>query len=318
MDINSKCHYCHERFSASYKSIGVFTICGHMLHLTKPCFSSYCLICEDQCGPPFSINNLTTNSQEYINGLSVTREKTIFTINDRLRGIWRLFLSLPYISSLYFRLYFKLVNKDYLFWLTNCLIKLLDINVMCSDESLNLLLDSSYKRVLIANHTNFHDALIIGSLLSPENNFGFVASPVIYSNLFGMAIASNIPNVIINEKDKNISNYNRIAEYFNIYPEESRLLIFPEGMLSNSTTICKFRSTAFRLGYPVQPIILKYKQNIFNLVNFEMWCCKTIDVEVKVLKPINTFGSYKSIENIRKIMANEGEFKLSNVINKQL
>ncbi len=317
MDTNSQCHFCRERFSSSYKPIAVFTRCGHVLHTTYPCYNSYCSICEDYGGHPVPIKNFEKNKQDYINGLSITREKINFNIVDRVRGLWRLLISLPYISSLIFRLYFKLVNKEYLHWLNKYLIKTLNINVMCSDESLSLLLNSSYKRVLIANHTNYHDALVIGSLLSPENNFGFVASPIINTNLFGKAITEVVPNIIISD-NKNESNFDKIAKYFKKYPKESRLLIFPEGMLTHSLTIGKFRSTAFKLGFPVQPIILKYYQNIFDLLNFDIWCYKKIDVEVKVLKPINTLGSYNSIENIRKLMAKEGEMQLSNVSNRKI
>ena len=92
-------------------------------------------------------------------------------------------------------------------------------------------------------------------------------------------------------------------------------MICPEGMLTQHKTICKFRSTAFKLGYPVQPIVLKYRQNVFDLINFDIWCFKKINVEVTVLDPIDTDGSEKSIESIRQTMAKVGGFYLSEVIN---
>jgi hypothetical protein len=87
-------------------------------------------------------------------------------------------------------------------------------------------------------------------------------------------------------------------------------------MLTHHKTICKFRTTAFKLGYPVQPVILKYRQNIFDLLNFDMWCFRKINVDVTVLNPIDTDGSNESIESIRQTMANVGGFYLSDVINK--
>ncbi len=313
MDVNIQCYSCQKYFSLSNVPVCVFPKCGHLTHLKHPCFSTYCLICEDHCGPPISLNEINENSQYYINGKSIIREIPKFNIIDRLRGISRVIISLPFILSLGFRLYFNLLNKEYVCWLNNYIVKLLNIKVKISNKSKLNFLDNSYKRILIANHTNFHDSLVIGSLLGPTDNFGFVASRVINSTLFGKALVNIMPNIIINE-NKNVSNYNIITEYFNKYPKEKKLLIFPEGFLSHSEMLCKFRSTAFKLGYPVQPIILKYNQNIFNLLNFDILCNKEIIVKVKVMDPINTDGSYESIENIRKLMAQQGNFKLSNVI----
>ena len=112
--------------------------------------------------------------------------------------------------------------------------------------------------------------------------------------------------------------YNKISSYFQKYPNETRLMIFPEGMLTHSKSITKFRSTAFRLGYPIQPIILKYKQDIFDLMNFDIFCYKNIDVDIDVLEEIQTDGSEKSIEEIRNIMAKTANLFLSNVINKKI
>lgn len=316
-ETNSYCPCCLEKFSLSFKPFGVYQKCKHMAHMTNTCCRLTCLICKktdplvhkfrNDLLPKNSIND---KSQDYTNILSVTRVKNNFNFFDRLRGFTRLFISLPHIATLLTRLYFNTIDKEYLHSLTKYLVWLLNINIKCSEESLLALLDKSYKRVVIANHTNYHDALVIGSLLTPTNNFGFIASHVINTNLFGKAVTKAIPNIIINDKEKN--NYDRIAEYFNKYPSESRLLIFPEGMLTHTETIGKFRSTAFKLGYPVQPIVLKYKQNVFNLCNFDIWCFKRIDVEVKVLKPTTD-----TAENVRQLMAKEGDLKLSNVVNRK-
>ena len=330
-DINSYCPYCNERLSVTNKPIGVFDKCGHLIHKTNFCYRPYCLICKEDRNNALITNELSSDSQSWINVLSIKRNNINFTFKDKLRGLWRLIKIIPVLFSLYFRLYFNLLDLDYICWFNGYLIKLLNIDVTCSDLSKKRLLDSSYKRILISNHTNYHDTLVIGSLLSPTNKFGFIASKIIKTNLFGKAIIKIMPNIIIdndimknestskNESNsENESNYNKIAEYFNKYPDETRLMIFPEGMLTHSKTVCKFRSTAFKLGYPVQPVILKYKQDIFDLIDFGIFCYPKIEVDVEVLESTNTDGSKESIEEIRNKMAKSGNFFLSNVINKKI
>jgi 1-acyl-sn-glycerol-3-phosphate acyltransferase len=169
--------------------------------------------------------------------------------------------------------------------------------------------------VLIANHTSYYDALILGSLFNQTNRVGFVASDIITSMVFGRAVMSVFPHVIVKPSQ---SSYSQIANFFSKNPEESRLLIFPEGMLTHYKSICKFRSGAFVTGYPVQPIIIKYKQNVFDLLGFDMLCQEQIDVEVYVCNPIETDGSKDSIEKIRSHMAKLGEFFLSDVSNRKI
>lgn len=307
---SSKCQSCNERFSASYKPIGFYTDCGHLHHATSQCYSTYCIQCDGKySGPIIESTN--------INAMSVKRKPVRFALTDRLRGLWRLCKTFPVIVGLYWRLWFDAIDMEYLFWLNNWLVKLFNINVYCSELSRARLCDSSYKRVLICNHTNYHDLLVVSSLLSPTNFFGFVASNVINTLSFGRAITKTVPNIIIEEKSPGESNFRRIRDYWAKYPNESRLMICPEGMLTHGKTICKFRSSAFKLGYPVQPIVIKYTQsNIFDLLNWDIWCYPKIDVEVVVMETVETDGSTKSIESIRKSMAEAGGFELSNVTNR--
>lgn len=309
MSINNKCYNCGNQFSLSNKPIGIFSKCNHLIHLSESCNSDHCIICQKYCGPVFPTNNLSITSQNYNNVLSITRNKVKLTLKDKLRGVLRIIKMCPYLISLIFRLYFNYIDKDYIFWFNNYLLNLFEIKVNCLDESKIKLLNSSYKRIIIANHTHYFDTLVIGSLLNSQNNFGFIASPDISTNLFGKAILNVIPHIIVNGNN----NYNKIKKYFEIYPNESRLLIFPEGMLTHTRTIAKFRSTAFNLGYPVQPIIISYEQNIFNHIDFNMFCLTNINVNVKVLEPIYTDGTEGSIEKIRQIMAESGNLLLSNV-----
>ncbi len=318
MQTSSKCQICKERFSTSDKPVGIYTDCNHLNHITKKCYTTYCFQCEQSRGLLQHPKNFPTYSQKNINYMSVIRKPICFTWTDRFRGLLRLIKSLPVIVQLYWKLLVGTIDINYLFFLNNYLVNLFDIRISCDDKSRAKLLDSTYKRVVICNHTNYHDLLVMGSLLNPKNVFGFVTSDIINKISFGRAVVKVLPNIIIREdgKTNGESNYQTVGKYFKSYPEESKLMICPEGMLTHHKTIGRFRSTAFKLGYPVQPVVLKYRQNVFDLLNFDMWCFRKINVEVTVLDPIETNGTEESIESIRQTMANVGEFYLSDVINK--
>lgn len=339
MDINPFCKSCGKRFSSSYDEVGMHSKCGHFIHTNKSCLNPKCEICKAYCGPIFPLEMLSIKTQNYINALSIVRIKPVFTWHDRFNGVWRILRSLPVFIGLYWRLFMDNIDIKYLQWLNMYLIQLLNINVMSNDDSVEKLNDNSFRRIIIANHTNYHDLPVVSSLLYKNNVFGFVAAPTINKNPFGKAITKIIPHVMIENKttdqmtpyDKNyelvsesfaklnaMSNYDKIKNYFLQNPTESKLIICPEGMLTHHNTIAKFRSTAFNLGYPVQPVIIKYKQPIYDLIGFDIFCYPKIDVEVKVLDPIETDGSDESIEKIRKIMADEGDLLLSDVINKMI
>ncbi len=305
-EINSFCPECGERFSSSYKSICAFDKCGHLIHFN--CNTPYCKICGKWRGIGICGQQSITNIK------SIRRIPVKWSWIDRLRGIGRLILSLPIGISLLARIYWNLIDLDYIFWLNDYLCWLINLNIKCSSDSYLKLIDSSYQRVLIANHTNYHDTLVIGSLLDKATITGVVASPLSQKIVFSRVALGVIPHIIT----EGGNTFNKLTEFFKFNPEQSRLLIFPEGMLSHEKTICKFRSSAFKLGYPVQPIIINYKQNVFDLLGFDFLCQPRIDVEVTVCDPIKTDGSDESIELIRIQMARTGRFDLSDVSNKKL
>jgi 1-acyl-sn-glycerol-3-phosphate acyltransferase len=306
-DINCFCAECGERFSSTHKEICVFNMCNHLIHLK--CNTSLCKICDKWRGMALHAN--PTNNVDI---KSIKKNPIKWTWTDRLRGLTRLFISIPVIASLFIRLTFNLIDLDYIFWLNKYLCWLLNIHIKCSNKSYYKLIDSSYKRVIIANHTNYHDALVIGFLLNPNITVGVVASPITQKVIFGRIALAVLPHIITEQS----STFNKISDFFKINPEESRLLIFPEGMLTHEKTICKFRSSAFKLGYPVQPLVIDYKQNVFNLKGFDFLCQNKINVQVTVCDPVNTDETIESIESVREQMAKIGDFNLSSVSNKKL
>ncbi len=307
-DINCFCPECGERFSSTYKEICMYNQCNHLIH--SKCNTTICQICNKWRGMGSSTTNLINDP----NIKSITKNPIKWTWTDRLRGLTRLFISIPVIAFLFIRLTFNLIDLNYIFWLNKYLCWLLNIYIKCSNQSYYKLIDSTYKRVLIANHTNYHDALVIGFLLNPKVTIGVVASPIAQKSVFGRIALAVLPHIMTEQG----STFDKIADFFKINPEESRLLIFPEGMLTHEKTICKFRSSAFKLGYPVQPLIINYKQNVFDLNGFDFLCQKKINVQVTVCDPVDTDGTIESIELVREQMAKIGEFSLSDVSNKKL
>lgn len=325
MNINSSCRNCKQSFSIPQRSFGIYTKCNHFTHIDNECFSIKCLICNDYCSYISPIKNVHNKSfkelyslrldrnmvdQNYINSSSIIRNIPSFTYFDRINGLYRLIKLFFIIISLLFTIIGN--NKNTLFDLINFnqLIKLLNINITCSIDSKNKLNDSSVKKIIIANHTNYHDLLIIASLLqkSEYNN------EAIYQNINKMSFTSIITKIIPNILMHNGITHN-ITEniIYDTLLNYDKILVFPEEMFTHHLTLCKFNSNIFKTKYHIQPIIIRYKQNIYDLMGFDILCNPKIDVEIKVLDIIENNNSEESIENIRKIMAEEGKLLLSNV-----
>lgn len=321
MEVNCFCPGCGKRFSGSYKSIGSYAKCDHLVHLDKTCSSSMCKICGIKSTILFDCD-LTPESQACTNVLSIKRSPIKWAWTDWARGLGRLIQLFPTLFGLAFRLGCGLVTREYILELNKYLCKILNINVICSGSSYAKLLDSTYKRILIAPHTNYYDALVIGSLIDQSCSIGFVASDFIKTLVFGRAALKAFPHIIVGSALGSKSATNQITDFFAVYPNESKLLIFPEGMLTHESTLGKFRSGAFVSSYPIQPIIIKYssKSRIFDLLGFDILCKDSIDVEIRVLDPIypdpNKSNHLDNIEYIRNLIAEDGDYLLSNVVNR--
>ena len=336
MEVSCFCPGCGERFSSSYKSIGIYTECDHLVHLDSKCSGGICGICGIKSNV-FPGSNLLIGTQAYTNVQSITRKPIKWTWTDRLRGIGRLIRLIPVIVGLGFRLGFGLLTREYISQINLYLCGLLGINIQCSLQSYSRLLDSTYKRILIAPHTNYHDALVIGYILNKYSlgeSIGIIAAPIANSIIFGRAALKVFPHIIVGSgtlfdksdkqpKDSGSGSTSQIEKFFDLYPKESRLMIFPEGMLTHESTLSKFRSGGFVTSYPVQPIIIKYgsKSRIFDLLGFDILCQESIDVEVEVLDPIErkpTQSIQEFVEHTRNLMSKIGKFTLSNVSNKKI
>lgn len=264
----------------------------------------------------------TSYSYDYSPKFIFTPAKPLFIINYLLRA-----QNAKNISDI------NAISKDILDTLN------IKINVINKEKLMN-----NQKCVIISNHTSYLDPFIIYHALK----CGFIASNVIndywyLKNVFkvmpvliikrgGAALNRQMqPSIKQSEIDKMIINRARLTrskdngtvlKMKEFIRKRCNLCIFPEGVLTHPDTLIQFRTGAFKTGYPVQPIIIKYKPNMMhdnamtylsNLINQDK-----IDVTIKVLDMEYPPFNKEKIEQIRRTMAHSGNLVLSRVSNRDI
>lgn len=326
--INLQCPTCKLTISKNgYVEPYVCIPCGHMVH--EECIQNTCGICNDVITTIIPKSKLDKSSQYFYDANSISRTKPIFTIYDRLIGVNRLLN----LCNMLFKFYIKsivdlifgtnFINDKYLLATLIKTKELLNINVNVHNKEK---LDNNdcngcnrLKRILICNHTNYHDFIIMASL--NIGKIGFVAGPTINTFAIGRAITKIWPCVMVgmpndNEKKR---GFDKIKEFMESNDEgHERLIICPEGRLTHSSSIIRFRTSVFKLNYLIQPIVFVYKQDVFSLKDFDILCQPSIDVDIHVCDSVKCNGTDESIEQIRENMAKVGNLKLSRVENKMI
>lgn len=342
--INVQCPSCSKRFDNTPNLLACVCMpCEHLVHDTPECNDivwSMCKICNKSIDRVVKMCNLRGNDQCLIDIKSVVRNRTQFSRWRKFIGFTRIIGTLPMICGLSMRTLLdymgiplccspdgEWINIKYLEKLNLKVINLLNMHVTITGEE--KLCDPS-KCIVICNHSNYHDMLAVGSKYT---GMGFMASPAINNFTLGRAITKKYPHVMVEndttskilEKDKERYNeikkggYERIIEFLQSH---NKLMICPEGMLSGTNSIVRFRTSAFKcankIGCDIQPIVIKYQQDVYNLVGSDILNNHRIDVEIIVMDRVKTYGSPESIEQIRQSMAKVGGFKLSRIENRSL
>lgn len=174
--------------------------------------------------------------------------------------------------------------------------------------------DNRRKIVLISNHGHYLDSVIHYYLF----RCGFVSSDFINKVDIGRIIASKM-KLLIFKRGSDTNMVDKIKGYLN---EQKRILIYPEGMITNNNTIMRFRTGAFYVGEAICPIVIKYDKVIYS-DDFQQMIFKLITQnEINVNVYINDFYyppyDDQKIESIRNMMAKIGNFDKSRVSNKSL
>lgn len=310
--LTNNCATCGKKFGNTREmGVNMCESCEHLVHNTPECKNGKCCVCDSEVEKYLSLSDLDESDQRYIDILSVTRIKNKYSCWRWFIAILRIIWMLPTILGLLLRTswdsYFNttFTSKIYLIGVRNALLRTLNVNI--NVEGTQNLRDPT-KCVLIANHTSYLDMLVISTV---STDMGFIASYVIKQNIFGKAIAKVFPCVIV-EKNST-GNFDKVTKFLENY---NKIGFCPEGTLCHDKCMLRFRSSAFKYGFPIRPIIVNYKQTMYDLSDFDLFLNERVEVNIKILDLIDTDGSQQSITEIREKMAREGGLKLSRVINK--
>ncbi len=174
--------------------------------------------------------------------------------------------------------------------------------------------DNNRKLVIISNHAHYIDSIVIYYLFRA----GFVSSDFINQTDIGRIISTKL-KLLIFKRGVDTNMVEKIKDYLN---EQKRIVIYPEGAITNNETLLRFRTGAFYVGEAVCPIVIKYDNVIYD-DDFKKMLFKIITQnEINVNIYINDFFyppyNDDKIEKIRNLMASVGNFEKSRVSNRSL
>ena len=110
--------------------------------------------------------------------------------------------------------------------------------------------DIDKKIIIISNHAHYLDSIIIYYLF----RCGFVSSDFINQTDIGRIIASKL-KLLIFKRGIDTNMVEKIKEYL---CEQKKIVIYPEGAITNNQTMLRFRTGAFYVGEAICPIVIKY------------------------------------------------------------
>lgn len=306
--INSKC-ICKKGLSWVNLEVIMIEPCEHLIHLK--CLKKYghsdCPYCNVDITDIVRLKDFKKNPNLYqkcIDILSVTNYNHKSKIN-----IENVILNIPTLIGTLTQLPFTVGRKSGL-QLCSDVFSMNNIKIVVN----GLEKIKNEKKVFICNHTSHYDFFIIFYIL----NTGFLSTTSIKKNIFSKQLLNVIPLLLVNrgKKSNSVENMRKYIE------KHGSICLFPEGMLTHPDTIGRFRTGAFHVGYPVYPIVLKYKKCISdsNIQNFimKMASSEYETIEMNILDPFYPPFDDKKIETVRRTMADKCELLLSRISNRDI
>jgi len=306
--INSKC-ICGQGLPWIKSEVVMIDPCEHLIHLNclEKKNSHTCPFCNSKIERLIRANDFKYNKELYqkcIDIISVSNFDNMSKIQTD-----QVLLNLPNLISTLVQLPFvkgtenaRMLCED-LFSMNNIKIRV---------RGLNKLKDGP--KVFIANHTSHLDFLTIFYVLRT----GFLTSSAIKDNIMSKQFLNILPLLVI-ERGSSGNTVDKMKEYVE---KKGSICLFPEGMLTHPDTIIKFRTGAFHIGYPIYPIILKYKTVVSDMSaqNFllKMSSHQEEIIEMFILDPFYPPFDDTQIELVRCSMANKGNMLLSRVSNRDI
>lgn len=302
--VNSTCSVCNVRFNLSYKEL-CSCQCGEIYHskcITNTDECNKCFESFHKCDITYSDNSI---SQTQINMKSLKKTQYRPSVLDYARGAARFPFLLYYFFKFFFNYKFGNYKRSVLtsFLSTTCYWMNINVDLININK-----IEGNNKKIYIANHVSYHDALILPQFI----NTNVLSSASALKTTLGK-IMSKYTNALA--VTRGVSG-GAVESINNFMQTNSSLLIFPQGIFGNYKTLTKFRTGGFATNYPIQPIIVEYKQDVSSMSMVDMLFFKRVDVKVHILdiveKNINE-DAKQYAERVRKLMANYSDFQLSDV-----
>ncbi len=307
--INSTCHICKVGLPWVKKEVIMLDPCEHLVH--KECFeklkSNKCPMCQQFVKRIIHANDFKYDKSLYQKCIDIISVSNFDKMSE-VKGD-QILLNLPtFLTSLMkIPLYSGYADGQKL---CGEILSMNDIKIHV--RGLNKL--KSGPKVFIANHTSHLDFFAIFYVLKT----GFLASRTMEDTIAGKQASKIIPLLMIDRGNTT----NTVAKMKNYVNKYGSICLFPEGMLTHPNTLIKFRTGAFYVGYPVYPIVLKYK-NVIGDTSSSNFILKIASaqqevIEMTILDPFYPPFDEKKIETVRNSMAKKGKLLLSRVSNKDI
>jgi len=324
-NINTIC-YCKNTLNSHYDIVMLIPCC-HFVHehcINKLLINNkkFCLICKKEFTEILTENKIMKhkNKQHKIDLLAVKQRNAVQTNYSYLPNL------IMKLTNIMNKLMLIKTHEEIMDFaeciLLSCNIK---INILDNTKNNPIIyknsnvmwknkVDNDKKITIIGNHTGFFDSVIIYYLFQ----CGFVSSDFINTFSIGK-IFSEKCNLLIFKRGENTGMVEKIKEYLK---KNSRICMFPEGVISHNNTLIQFRTGAFYASENVCPVVLKYSIDVHDedviTSILKVMTQQELVVDVIINDLVSAPFNNEMIEQIRLNMAKVGKLKLSNVSNKNI
>ena len=342
-EINIKC-VCGDVIGYSRKPVYIIFPCEHLIH--QVCYHNYfmlekiyyirygktwrvCPFCHNvatKIYPERIINFIIKNPTKTYDGIDYKQAITIWKDINSTRyedKQYKCRVSVANRSPRIIKWIVRLLNlydKDLIYQHFSQLFELLNVRI----SVVNRHLDRDITKIYICNHKSYLDGLVLYNLL----HCGLIASDFFNKGVFH-TIMQKAPTPLLfitrGEKGNSVDKMKKYLQNKN----HNKICVFPEGMITNEKTMIKFRTGAFYVGVPLQPILIEYE----NLPQYIPSMGEFIDrlIKQKPEYPVNVKVTFldiidapnekdvpKVIEDVRQKMARAGNLYLSRVSNRAI
>ncbi len=304
-ELNSKC-ICNIRLPWKNDEIVMIYPCEHLFH--EKCVKAMlqCPLCKMHITRTYTLYDCNVHPQRFADMLSMSYYADMCSSNastfiDSIFEIATFVAHIPFVHD-------KTDGRrmcERLFALNNITMKVHGLEKLKQEP----------KKVFICNHSAHLELAIIYYLFGA----GFLATNIIGNSPYIDYIKNIVPLLTVSRGNEKMSTVKMMQDFVE---NNGSICVFPEGFLTHPDTICRFRTGAFHIGFPVYGIIIKYNDIVVDgYVNgflYKLCGKRDINIDVHIIGPFYPPFNDKSINKIRYIMATKGGFVLSRVSNRDV